>query len=265
MISVFPENSFFIHCLGFSCMIFLGISLGFFIKFIIPTKNARPCRFVGFCIFLSLTAISYTFLIFLTKTLFPLSIFTHSFILAPFLWGILLALFWKILFPFSFVVYISLTVATNYILNSLFESVSETIPITISENSVKIENRDFPKKPEFYYALKISSYHIPDELVFPVRRNWFLLGEFAESNMPFEKVLDTSDSEGGNSVLIAEFKNPKILENRLASFYLNHFIFSGKPCVLTVPIPDEKICPSLYSAHISFKDNEISCEIVRDL
>ena len=263
------ENPFLAQCFAFSCVLCVGVSLASLAKIFLFRKkpNVSSRRFSVFCFFLSLAVIFYTVLIFMTKNLFFFSAFSREhagyvfLLLFFFMLGILLGLFWKIVLPLSLIVYLSITIFTNHLLHSLFESQSAVIPISIEENSVTIGTRTVEKTSELHQAVKISSYHLPDTLVLPVKRNWFVLGVFAESPLPFEKILDTSDAVTDREVVIVEFK----IENRLALFYLNHFVLSGEPRHLVVPLPSEKIYPSLYSAHISFKNNELSCELLRDL
>lgn len=271
--SVVFENHFSAHCLAFSFALCLGLSFAFLTKiFIFRCKRAVASRsFAFFCVFMSFALVLYTSLVFITKNLFCISEFIKDYscyflLLSIFFFiGFFIAFFWKIAVPAFLVLYLSFTVFTDYVLDSLFETGDVVHSVLADEKTFKIRDKVVSRSSELHHAVTVSLYRLPDILVLPVRRNWIAFEGVAESELPFEKKQDVSDSFAEKVTSISEYKRPEILENRIVLFYLNHFILSGQSSRLILPFPDEKNYPSLYSAHVSVKNNEVSCELVRDL
>ena len=247
MISIFSENSFAEQCFACSCVLCAGIAFACLLRFLFSKKPARQARFTAFCLFLSCAVIFYTILVFMTKNLFYFDRFSLertnylAFMAACFVFGMFLAFFWKILLPVSVFFYIFFTIFTLHLLNSLFPPQNAVIPISIEEKTLTIGTQTAERSTDSPQVLKISSYHLSDEFFLPLKRNWFLLGEDSE-------LLDH-----------------KICENRLIRFYLTAIVLREKPRPHSISLPEEKIYPSLYSAHISFTNGKMHCELTRDL
>ena len=265
---VSSNPDFFSLCIFSLCILLLGLSVGSAIKIFLPRKkssgnsvivrdsNAASTSgtsrtseisgtftsshaFSAMCIFLALAAILYTLLIFLSHNLFPLpelhkngelQSFPKSFynivFCIIFAWGILLAVFWKIMVPLSAVVYISFAIFTNCLLYKTFGEQRQNIPVKIEENSPEI---------------KVTVYMLPDIVLLPVKRNWFLVdSDFHEKTSPF-------------------------LNNPAANFYLSECLLSRLPSQFVIPPPEGQAYPSLYSLRITFSKDFPKCELVREL
>ena len=267
------QNPFFAQCLALSCIAFIGVAFGCLVKLIVFLRIKKSTRslFAGFCLFLSFAVVFYTAVIFMKKNLFWYPIFlrdyAHYGFLSLFLLvlGAITAFFWKIVLPLLSVLYLSLTLFTNHVLNSLFENQDTVIPISIEEKSIAIGSHTIEKHPENFQAVKISLYHLPDTLILPVKRNWFAIVGVAESPVPFQKTHDDSDSIECGEGSVVEFKNKQINGSRFAMFYLNHVVLTEKPHFLVVSLPQEKIVPARLSARIFFRTADFDVEISRVL
>lgn len=262
-LSILGSNPGFCTLCIFSLFVFTsGLSAGSAIKIFLPLKknpgNSRAVRnpddstasrlsanfcssgaFSATCVFLAFAAILYTVMIFLTHNLFPLQYFheigvmqgfSNSFYNAVhaiiFVWGILLALCWKILLPLSLVFYISLSVFTNVLLYKTFGTQRQSIPLKIEESSREI---------------KVTVYTLPDILIIPAKRNWFLVdSDFYEKTSPL-------------------FSNPAV------NFYLSEFLLSRAPKQFVLRPPAGQAYPGLYSLRITFSKDLPKCELVREL
>ena len=225
--------------------------------------------FSATCIFLALAAILYTVLIFMSHDLFPLpeiqkngelqgfpkSSYNAIFCII-FAWGILLAVFWKILIPLSAILYISFAIFTNSLLYRTFGNQRQNIPVKIEEDSSEI---------------KVTVYTLPDILIVPAKRNWFFVDfDFhektstltAEPEVPDNPEVPAEPDALGNPNVPGK---PGILSNPVANFYLNEFLLSRLPRQFVLPPPAEQAYPSLYSLRITFSKDFPKCELVREL
>lgn len=236
MISAFADNSFLTQFFAFICLLTFGFAFACFLRIILPSKKhgIKSLRFAFMCFFLSLTVISYTILIFKSKSLsWPID-FSKShnnyylFLACIFFLGTLISFFWKILLPVSLIFYLSLSIFTNYLMTSIFGEQKNVIPISIEDNSSLKE-------------VSIIHCPLPDIFILPIKRNWF----FAGQELPE--------------------KDDRLLKNSLVKFYLENILLKNLKDVKSFPLPETKIFPSLYSAHIDFSDSEITCRIVKDL
>ncbi len=236
MISAISEDSFLTQAFAFLCVFSFGLSFACLLKILLPAKQkeVKNVRFAFLCLFLSFTVILYTILIFSAKSLsWPLDFSKNRqnyFVVLSviFVLGSLISFFWKVAGPVFLTLYISFSLFTNSVLKEAFGPQKQIIPIHIEENS---SPRDF----SLIYC------RLPDTLALPVKRNWFYAGE----------KLPESES--------------KLLKNSLVSFYEKKILLKNLSEAKKIPIPKSEVYPSLYSARIGFKDNEIVCEIARDL
>ena len=247
--------NFALNISAFLCSLCLGLSFAASLKIIFPFRKAKsPSNFIFACIFLTGAVVLYTFLIFKMENLFPFSKLAESensafsfyaFAVGFFCFGCLLFLFWKILLPVSMIFVIFFTILTNHLLIKVFGSQKMTIPISVNENSFSLNQKEISKTEENFknqnLTIKITSYKMSDTFFLPVRRNWFS----TDQNFSAEK--------------------NAFPENPILGFYFEKFVLSGTFSLFNAHISDDGEYPSLYSAHFSFKNDILYCEIRRDL
>ena len=287
ILSINPDFS--ILCIFSLFILFSGLSVGCAIKIFLPAKKSSGVphalqaprfphaahdsktaghsrashAFSATCIFLALAAILYTVLIFMSHDLFPLpeiqkngelqgfpkSSYNAIFCII-FAWGILLAVFWKILIPLSAILYISFAIFTNCLLYRTFGNQRQNIPVKIEEDSSEI---------------KVTVYTLPDILIVPAKRNWFFVDfDFHEktSTLPDNPEVPAEPDALGNPDVSGKLG---ILSNPVANSYLNEFLLSRLPRQFVLPPPAEQAYPSLYSLRITFSKDFPKCELVREL
>lgn len=241
MIFPFRINPFTAQILALSCIFCIGLAFASCARFFFHSKKspAKAIRFSSACFFLTLAVIFYTILIFYSESLFWISDFSeknpayYQVLTAVFLLGFVISFFWKVALPLFLVLYLFLTLFTNYILTSAFGNQKLAIPIHIEKESDQ-------------KSIDFISCHLPDTLILPVKRNWFCLPE------NFYKNADGKKDRG-------------ILKNPPVDFYMNKILLKNLSGPESFPLPENDFYPALYSAHISFDDDRLACQITLDL
>lgn len=249
------SKSFAAMCTAFLCVFSLGFSFSCLVKLIIPSKksmnssrsHAKSASFSCMCIFLTLAAVFYTMLIFLTSSLFVPSLLLKlhlsqgvselSFYLifsSVFLIGFLIAFIWKIFVPVFLIAFAFLTAFTSLKLKSFFGPQNNLIPVKIEENSFTVGGKSFSQ--DEVPALTLCSYTLPDSFFLPVKRNWFFISELHEN-----------------------------AASPVPDFYFSNYLLKRKAAPVLIELPSETIYPSLFSVKISFPNGRIFCELERDL
>lgn len=253
-----------LQCALFLCVIFAGIAFGALLRILFFRKlssfsQTRFAAFSLFCLALTVSAILYTVLIFLTRSLFPASLLcgahvsqgfsARSYYLAAaflFCYGILLAAFWKLVIPLSLVLYAALAVFTQSVLNAAFGRQHLVIPVLLDANAVVVGDMRVPRgEGGAAETLTVTAYTLPDALVLPMRRSWISV---SVSGLPPEADVAVSGSM-----------------NALALRYLHAVLLRRAPQTSEIAFPTDSAYPSLFSVHVSFHDDGFSCELVRDL
>ena len=277
-------TSFVAQSLAFLCVFCFGLAEGSILIIFLPFKNkSKSARTVSASIFLTLCAIFYTILIFQTHSLFPLPQFLsehvrlgfsrlsyYLLIFVIFFLGILISLFWKIALPVCVILYASFSWFTLYLLKSQFKNQDKHISVKIDKTLLSVGEKQIQKSADFYQFFVFEYCTIPDSLCIPIPRHYFKLKSIAEyknpaisaENFVFNAVLPAPENEIAVSY---DEDKPKILENSLVSAYLNTILL--KKCVSSrpIPLPEEKIYPSIFSLNIAFIKNEFSATFERDL
>lgn len=237
----FPETlgQFSTQVFAILCVFCTGISVACLVRIILPSrkKSVKSKRFIFFCLFLSISLIFYTILIFYTENLLWFSEFQrndsayYKILAFVFSAGFLTSLFWKIFLPLFLVTYAACAFFTNHVMTSIFGRQNPVISVRMEENSENV-------------PVSLIYCRLPDTLVLPVKRNWFYSGES----------LPNLHAEGS-----------KIFGNPLTKAYIQRILLKNLNPPKKFSLPKSDVFPSLYSAHVSFEGGEIQCQISRDL
>lgn len=267
-------TGFFLHGIAFLCVFCLALATGSAFRMTLPFKKKHiSARSVSICIFLTFCAIFYTILIFQTRALFPFPKFLSEymqcgfsrlsyFILTGsiFFLGVILSLFWKIALPIFLILYGGFSYFTFYLLKSHFGNQDKKISLKIDTDSIFVNKMQVQKSEDRYQFLSFDYCTLPDSLFIPIPRHWFSIKSITEYKNP--AVLPEPENE---IPIPNEQKLPHILERRLISSYMNSVLLKKTFFSHPVPLPDEKIYPSIFSLTIDFADGSLNAHFSRDL
>ena len=238
MAPLFLQNPLINQVFAFSCVFFAASASACLLKMLVPfpQKKSRTKKFAPFCLFLSLSIIFYTLLIFAVHSLFWFQNFHEEIsgyyktLVFVFAISLLISFFWKLLLPLSLVLYVLLSFFTNRAMLSIFGRQNQLVTVRVEDNSDR--------------TLPLVYCHLPETFLLPLRRNWIYIGEYLPS-VP----------AGENSSAVSK------AEKLLAEFVIQKSTVQPHKILL----PESQLLPSLFSVRMEFSGSELKYSVVRDL
>jgi len=270
-LSLFLRQEHVLNFIGYFCLVFLGLAFGSFVRILLPLKKNASARFVSICIFISISIILYTILIFLTKELIPFFHFLEShekagfikdsyliLLTAIFVFFTLLSLFWKVMIGVSLVLSSLFVYGNYYILSSLYGPQKSSLDFRVEEDKISLDGRDFSNKAGDKMSILVDFNVIPDTIPLPLKRSYYTIRKISERN-------PSSGEIESESLISDKCKNSDFFNKPLIIFYINNVILKNKVEAFSVSVPQGQFYPILYTINVSFVNGEPVFEFVRDL
>ena len=269
---------------AFLCVLSAGFSFGLSLRMIFPARRRRARRFgtlAPLCVFLALAACFYTADIFLFKSLFFLRqlaenhvsfgfsrISYYALLALVFTWGALTSFFGKNAILASLFLYGIISCLSLAALRQRFGPQDRRVTLKVDETSISAGGKIARKSPEKYQSVVIDLRSLPDSVFLPIPRKWLAVRSVAERENPLAgtKILSADSEPPDNEIPFRpQDDEPGGLMNKIISFYTDKVLLRNDAVSCEVPLPGERIYPSLLTVKVDFGPGTMSAEIIRDL
>lgn len=243
---------------------FLGISAGCFFA-ILAGKLFRQfylrCRFSLACVFLAFAISTFSIMLIFLPESHSLTFFTRNdvfFWLIIFFAGLLISSFWKYLLIPAFLIFLAVWIHSYLFLQKFFSTPQNKMFVSSQKTSVIVDEKLF-HTPEFSDRnILLKVYSLPKRLILPLPRFWtkytVVLNQKDAEDEDFSKYFENEDYKLVNK------KN--MFEELIQQF--DYWLVKNEDYI-TVPIPDSRNYPVLYTLSIKPRFDKVDVQLKRNL
>lgn len=169
---------------------------------------------------------------------------TYSlFFFCIFVCGLVCGCFLRTVLPFFLATYILFASSTGTILYKAFGSMSDRMPVVVSNNSLSIGGKVFYADSPQNRKIAVNAYVLPAILVVPLPRVWYSVSDIA----------DSGKAELGETKSLAE----------PATRYLKWLLADKRKII--VDLPSNDLLPAVYTLNFKIKEGRLVCGLSKNL
>ncbi|MFA6937207.1 MAG: hypothetical protein WCQ67_03145 [Treponema sp.] len=162
---------------------------------------------------------------------------------AIFTLGVLCGVIPIIFFPAAIVIYVAASIFTTVQVYKTFGLQTDIVPVTVSENKIQVDKKTYNinSLPNQQNEILFTVYTLPDYLIVPLPRTWYLQTSVQKSAEQESPLLSTE-----SAVTAAKVSSQESNTSSKKSSFINNYIFSNTK-TKTVKLPPSKFYPAIYT------------------